>query len=553
MLNADSVNQILRLQQRFESDRATHEAAWQEIAERILPRLALFQIKNSTFTKGEKRTERIFDSTACLALDKCAAAIESICTPRLQRWHKMSAIDPELRDNYRVNRYLDDVTDVLFDARYAPKSNFASQMNECYTSLSAFGTAGLFIDDLIGQGLRYINVPLMELFFSLNYSGIVDMVHRKFNMTLRQLIQKFGADKISKELQDKAKIDPESEVVVLHCVAPREDRIYGNYGSTNMPFSSTYICVDTKTVLHEGGYRTLPYAVMRYNTGWREAYGRGPAGTVIADVKMVNEMAKTILQAGQMSVRPPLLMFDDGVLQAFDLRPGSLNYGGVNAQGQQLVRPLESGSRLDIGVEMLDQHRRVINDGFLVTLFQILVETPSMTATEALLRAQEKGQLLAPTMGRVESEGLSPTITRELDVLWHAGALPEPPEELIDNGRGIKIQYTSPMALAQQASKGIAILNTIQAVAPLAQIDPGAMMVFDAEKTVRELCEINGVPTKILRSEEEMASIKQQQAAQQQAQQLLEAAPVAASAAKDLAALQQGAGQVPGPLNALAA
>ena len=49
---------------------------------------------------------------------------------------------------------------------------------------------------------------------------------------------------------------------------------------------------------------------------------------------------------------------------------------------------------------MLDQRHRSINDAFLVTLFQILVDSPSMTATEAMLRSQEKGALLAPTSSR---------------------------------------------------------------------------------------------------------------------------------------------------------
>ena len=36
----------------------------------------------------------------------------------------------------------------------------------------------------------------------------------------------------------------------------------------------------------------------------------------------------------------------------------------------------------------------VINDAFLVTLFQILTETPEMTATEVIERTREKGALL---------------------------------------------------------------------------------------------------------------------------------------------------------------
>ncbi|STU67291.1 Bacteriophage head to tail connecting protein [Klebsiella pneumoniae subsp. ozaenae] len=55
---------------------------------------------------------------------------------------------------------------------------------------------------------------------------------------------------------------------------------------------------------------------------------------------------------------------------------------------------------------LAEQKRQTINDGFFITLFQILVDNPQMTATEAMLRAQEKGQLLAPTAGRIQAEFL---------------------------------------------------------------------------------------------------------------------------------------------------
>ncbi len=118
------------------------------------------------------------------------------------------------------------------------------------------------------------------------------------------------------------------------------------------------------------------------------------------------------MRAAHKIVDPPLLLQEDGVLQAFNTRPGALNYGGVNERGEQMVRPLETGARVDIGMDMMDQRRKVINDAFLITLFQILVEAPNMTATEAMLRAQEKGALLAPTMGRQQSEMLGPMIER---------------------------------------------------------------------------------------------------------------------------------------------
>jgi hypothetical protein len=52
-----------------------------------------------------------------------------------------------------------------------------------------------------------------------------------------------------------------------------------------------------------------------------------------------------------------------------------------------------------------------------VTLFQILTETPQMTATEVIERTNEKGILLAPTSAGSSPNISGPMIDRELDLL----------------------------------------------------------------------------------------------------------------------------------------
>jgi hypothetical protein len=301
-------------------------------------------------------------------------------------------------------------------------------------------------------------------------------------------------------------------------------------------------------MMSENGYQSFPYAVSRYVTAPKEIYGRSPAMTVLPDIKMINEMSKTVIRAAHKIVDPPLLLQEDGVLQAFNTRPGALNYGGVDDQGRQVVQPLQTGARVDIGMEMMEQRRKVINDAFLITLFQILVDAPNMTATEAMLRAQEKGALLAPTMGRQQSEMLGPMIERELDILARAGVLPPMPEAMIERGGEIEIEYVSPLNRAQRAEEGVAILRTLESIIPLAQYDPSVLMVFDPEMIARELSEINGVPAKILRSREQIESMKMQQAEQAQAEQLLQAAPVVANSAKTMAETAALAGQQPAAL-----
>jgi Bacteriophage head to tail connecting protein len=310
-----------------------------------------------------------------------------------------------------------------------------------------------------------------------------------------------------------------------------------------MEYASYYIGVDDRIVVEEGGYRTFPYAMGRYITTPGETYGRSPAMLVLPDIKMLNEMKKTIIRGAHLAVRPPLLLQEDGALQAFDMRPDALNFGGVDSNGNPLVHPLNTGGDHRLGLDLIEAQQRVINDAFLVTLFQILVDQPTMTATEAMLRAQEKGALLAPTMGRQQSEMLGPMIERELDILAYAGALPPMPQELIDAGGNIEVEYVSPLNRAQRAEEGVAIMRTFEAIAPLAQIDPRVMKAFNPVLAARELAEINGMPAKIIRSDEEIDAMDAAEEQQMAAAQLLEAAPVAAQTAKTMAETQQIASQ----------
>jgi hypothetical protein len=130
---------------------------------------------------------------------------------------------------------------------------------------------------------------------------------------------------------------------------------------------------------------------------------------------------------------------------------------------------------------------------------------------------------------------LGPIVGREIDLLARAGALPRPPAQLLDRGGTYKIEYNSPLTRAMRADQGVGFLRTIEALSPLAQVDPSVMDVFNPDEIGIGLADINGVPAKWLRSKEEIDALRQGRAQAQQAQQLVAAAPAAASAVKDLA------------------
>lgn len=525
--------------EQMKSYRGLFERQWSEIAKRVLPRADDFIVQRAP---GQRREEFIFDSTAQLALPAFAAAMESMLTPRTAKWHGLQPVDLELSEDDEVKLYCQRLRDLLFKVRYAPKANFASQTYECYMGLGAFGTAGLFIQDALAGGIRYQAIPLAELFIQEDSAGVVDTVYRKYSLTARQAYQKWG-EKLPEAIAKCVAKEPERRFDFIHAVRPNTEIERGKKDYRGMAFHACDVALEGRMEMSRGGYRTMPYAVSRYTTSPREVYGRSPAWDAIADIKTLNEMSKTSLRYGQLVTDPPWITADVDSLAPFSMRPGSINAGYMNEQGQVLAKSLAPDTNPNFTLEMANQRRESINRAFLITLFQILVDTPQMTATEAMLRAQEKGALLAPTIGRQQSEFLGPIITRELDILQASGALPQAPEALKQRGGYLEILYDSPLTRAQKAEEGVGIMRTLEALGSLAQYDPSVLGVVNAERTFRKLADINGAPLEMINTPEEMQAKvdAQQQAAQ--AQQLLEAAPVAAQTAKTMAEAGQIAQQ----------
>jgi hypothetical protein len=292
----------------------------------------------------------------------------------------------------------------------------------------------------------------------------------------------------------------------------------------------------------------MPYGCGRLMTAYGEVYGRGPGWTKLPDIKMLNEMMKTLIRTANLVSNPPLLAPDQGMLQGFLLLPGAINHRAMSSQGNELVKALDLKANLPVTIDLINMVRSAINSAFLVTLFQILVESPQMTATEVLQRAQEKGELLAPMVSRIQSEQNGKIITREIDILSRIGRLPEMPPALIDAKGQYQIVHTSPINQAQKAQDGIAIFRLAEATATMAGFDPGVISSFNAHKALKELSKILAAPADVIRTDEEVSQMNKAQAEKQQISEALSVTDALSNQALTLTKAQQAASLAPEPL-----
>ena len=175
----------------------------------------------------------------------------------------------------------------------------------------------------------------------------------------------------------------------------------------------------------------------------------------------------------------------------------------------------------------MDDERALINDAFLVTLFQILVDTPQMTATEVMERTREKGILLAPTVGRQQSEYLGSLIEREVDLLVRQGLVPAPPPALVEAGGSYRVEYDSPLSRAQRAEEVAGVMRTIETTLNIVNVtqDPAPLDHFDWDIIVPEVAEIQAVPQRWMKAMDQVNKIRLDRRQQQNQEQAVNAMP----------------------------
>lgn len=540
------VETILRRHGAMETERSLFEAHWLEVAERLLPRQADFLGANAA--QGAKRTGRIFDEYAMLALSHHTAACEGFLIPRGSFYQSLVADDDELMKIKRVAEWYDDKTKLLFRRRYAPKSGFASQIHESFDSLGAFGNQALWVDGLRGpdgrpSGLFYRSVHIGEVYVRTSFQGRVDLVHRKFTLEARQALQMWPDNPPECAARAHAKGNDGDRHEYLHVLFPREDHDPERLDGRGMPIGSKYIAVEGKQELEEGGYRRMPLIYSRYETSPREDYGRGPGMKVLPAVKACQAMMQSLVRAVQLGCEPPLGGPDEDMIATLDYKPRGFTANAVNERGQKLIQTLFEGADTASAQELLKLTYERIDEAFLKHLFDVNEELKSHVSASAIMqRAGEKGVLLSPIMGRQETELLDPMTEREIDVMADLGDFDDMPPEVREAGGAFKTRYDNPLSRMARMEQAAGFFRTFEAAAPVLPVRPDILDNFDLDEAIRGVAEIQAVPPKWMTDPAKLDAIRKGRADQEALKTAVDAAPGVAGAIKDVSQAQAAGG-----------
>ena len=508
----------------LESVRATWEDHWQEILDYVMPRKADVTFVRS---KGEKRTEVLYDSTAITANNLLAASLQGTLTSASLPWFHLKLRDTETNQNRDVQLWLEDSAKRMYEI--FNESNFNTEVHELYLDLVSIGTGAIFVEEgskgFDKEGIHFNCLHIAEYFIQENINGKVDTLYRKYKLTARQAIQEFGEENVGEKILESVKEKPDKEFNFIHAVEPTEDyeRAVGK-SNTKLPVHSCHVCTEDKMVVRTGGYNEFPYLVPRWSKATGEIFGRSPSYNALPDIKTLNKAVEIGLKAWAKAIDPPLLVQDDGVIGRVRMTPAGITV--VRHDGA--IKPLQIGSNWQITDMKENQLRTSIRQAYYSDQLQ-LQDGPQMTATEVQVRYELMQRLLGPTLGRFQSEFLNPLIERTFGIMLRAGALLPEPEVI--QGQKIDVEYVGPLARSQRMEESVAIDRLYELAMNVVQVDPSIMDNINHDEAIRLRGDLLGVPKIILRARDEVEELREQrqqaQMAQQQAEQQQQAAQAA--------------------------
>lgn len=524
---------LLSFATRLKDNRQQWLVLWDELAMYFLPDRRDFLSKQ---IDGQDRRMDIYGSVAEIARRGLSSTLATMLRPAGKTWFKARTKNQALMGLESVRLWCEAVTEITYAALYDPKALFEKQAAECDADVVTFGTGVLQIGwNKAGQHLKFKTHSLKYAVPMMNEAGHIDTMFMWWKMPLRNWLQMFPEQKLPKSMQDELsnpnpKIDREFEV--LHACLPNADYKRLGLGPNRLPYSSIWIGVDDKELIDESGYYGFPYATPRWDTTTGEVYGRAPAMIALRDARLANVITKSMVDASEKALNPPLMGAADLIRGNIELWAGGFTSVDMQGMGQsgEPIKPVQLGTQPQKMLELLN----LIEDRIGAAFFRDILELPSardkdITATEVNARLDQYLRQAAPVFSRLEANYNASIMNRVFDILFREGQYPEPPQELL--GQEIEFEYESPIKAARDKAEAMKIGEYLQMTLPLAQANPDILDNFDFDVIARLTGQKSDVPQIIFKQLEQMLQERQARAQQQKMAQMAEMAKAIGPAA----------------------
>lgn len=498
----------------FNGSRATRRMEWVEAVRYVLPDLIQSAQLTENNTSPKEKRQRLCPQ-ARTAVTKLTSAYLSYITPIGHKWFKYEPWGAQRFESdtqrQEAEDWYNDASDILFDA--IEKSNLYNELFSVFTDCVATGTGVIFCDiDEDSKEYYFKHIPAGTFGLDVDHKGKLNRVCYKFKLTAAQILDKFPdvelPQNITAALQEPSNAS-ETEFELVHYVKPR------GYGEVPMeeldpekfPYASYYVLSEGEVLLHEGGYREMPYAAIRFQRTGSQVYGTSPLISVMDYIDDLRTLDSVSVEAAKRRAIPPVLI------------PPEMRGQVALGAGQQTIVPRQynnsalprewalSGDTREL-IDQRNLSNEYLKDALFITFLEVISSQPrEMTAYEVRAREAEKLMAYAQIFAQFVCDWKQMQL-RIFSLGAQNGLLnmeKAPDGVFVFNGETTyvelpKVSYIGRMSQALERAQLSNMDTHIARVIELAQVSQNAelLMNYDWNKIVRAMAIMDGVPAQFL-------------------------------------------------------
>jgi hypothetical protein len=520
------------------------DSLWQEIALNFYPERADFTNERS---EGEEYADHLFSSFPVLARRELGNLFAANLRDRSQKWFSIHVDDDDLDESDAERAFLERLTDIQWKLMYSKGTQFVRATKEADHDFAAFGNAVIWYGtNSNGDGLLYRNYHLRDCAWSENADGEIDCFHRNCEWSARQIKRLFPKTH-SDQVGEACEKDPERKFKCRHVVMPSRLYHYRSPGGKEFPFISLYVECETMTVLEEVGLTYFPYIIPRWQTVSGSVYGISMATmTLLPDGRTMQVMMRTLREAGEKYVDPPMIAIADAIRGDMALYAGGVTIADMEYDERlgEVLRPItQDRGGMPIGMELAQAIKEDIRSGFFLDkIIMNPVSGKEMTAFEFGNHLREQIRQTAPIFEPITEGYSDPLCDGTFQLLMANGAFPVQMMPPTLQGADIKFKFRSPLAEMEEQREAQVYGQVLTGIVmPAAQADPSQLEQVDLTVATRDAMRAAGWKQKWFKPIEAIEARQQQIAEEMEAAKAMQMAQqVAETGSKAAGGLAQG-------------
>lgn len=524
----------------LKAQRAPYEPNWREINVYFGVGTGAWDAPVSTPSAREPFYGKNINTLPTRYAQNLAASLVATLTPSNMRWFGYT-VPNETREEQIYLRWCSEQILNLFNL-----SGLNSFLYNSFLEAGLYGVNPLGIDwSTREKKYKFFPMTIGQFWIGRDDTFSVNQLYHRFGMTVREIADRFGEDKLTSQMKLDLTMDrTENVYTVVHAIEENPRYLPAFQNGYNKRYISVYYIDDANAegFLEWKTTAKFPWNVSSWGIDPETPYCPGIGFYALGDVKSLQTYEEDLAVASAKMINPPVKGSTSLKTKEKDIGAGGITYTDDPAAFTPLFQV-----QYDINTALQNIQRileRLYELFYNNVFYALMNKTKTMSATEAAGINTEKMTLLGAVVERLQSTLLGPLLENAFLLAWENGALEDDDHKMPDSLRGktLEVTYHSLMAQTQSLTDLRLVDDWLQRISILAAINPNAarkpdimgLAEYYARKYDIDLSFV--VPNEVLEEQDRMAAeaAKEERAAQQAAMNIQNIEGMA-SAAKDFA------------------